>query len=197
MAANTSKSTQSNKGVGDNSVSMNLGDHNNVVIGGNINSFSPSPSEIFDLLTIFEDSQLELEDGKNGKNPADLNAKLTFNGANVARALFEDFGDTWQLIDQTLSEQFTDSEIIDRKLKRMFLQNDRYMSHMSQNPDERFNEGDAVLKEMQFQILELLQSDNRLSEMDIRQEKLEEFAIGLLMRGVSLCKVLVNPNDIN
>lgn len=197
VMANTNRNDQSNKRVGDNSIAMNLGDNSNVFMGGDFKSLSPTPSEIFDLLTIFESSKIELEDGKNGKNPADLNAKLTFNGANVSRNLFEDYGDTWQLIDYTLSEQFTDSEIIDRKLKRMFLRNERYMSHMAQKTDEQFLEGDFVLDEMQSQILDILKSDSRIAKIDITQEKLEEFVIGLLMRGVALCKVLVNPNDIN
>lgn len=182
-------------------VSNEISGDNNVVQNGNGNIYidfsrkRPTPTEIYRLLEVFVQLDIQVDDDYELKSPAELNTKLKYNHAVKHMLLFEDYADVYTSVDIVLSSSFQDSEKVDLKLKRLYLQNDKVLA--LDNGEILVENGDAVLTDLTESLLTSIKNDPSIYEgTDITEEKMELFVVGLLMRGISMCKVLQPPKDL-
>ncbi|MHC3982240.1 hypothetical protein WDV13_00860 [Weissella cibaria] len=167
------------------------GDKNTVIgFGGEM----PTPTEIYRLLDAFVRLDISTDEEYELKSPAELNEKLIFNRAVKHISLFEDYADVYTSIDKVLSSEFQESEDVDLKLKRLYLQNDKVS--VSVDGNIVVENGDLVLADLNDSLISSIKGDPNLNTgtFEISQEKIEVFVIGLLMRGISMCKVLQTPD---
>lgn len=162
--------------------------HNFVI--NNMNGYQPlTETQTYDLLKIIMESDLSEDANIELTDPTGFYKKLKFNGVVKYKGILDDNVNEQMMITQ----QIQDLENADRIIKKLHASFLKKMYLKDQNPVP--GDGDKQLNSIFEEFKKGILSDPRFPNSHISEESVDEFVYGLLGYGISICKVLINPNE--
>ncbi|WP_270219108.1 hypothetical protein [Lactococcus garvieae] len=182
---------QIQKGSGN--TSQNGNNNTNSVFNYNFHSGSQTlnPSKLFALLQIVQKSKIESNTDFSLELPEELYSKLNFNKAPKYSNIFIDSLEDYNNLDVIIKNEFTNSQRIIQKIRRLFFNHCSFDINCNPIPDNGDEILDGIFKDLKAEIA----GDLEFVKSQISIEELEQFVIALLQYGVVECKILVNPNQ--
>ncbi|TGA93948.1 hypothetical protein [Lactobacillus johnsonii] len=172
--------------------SFNQVNSNNITINNlQIPKGCLAKSQIYDLLNIFNNSQIKAADSPKfmSTNPAYMPIKLQFNNAQKYALLFKEYASFFNKFNEVL-DQFVNSEKIIRKVRTIYLNVAVYTE-----AGIVVGNGDEQLDKINDEIKALIKNDPRYDH-NIYSETIDIMVYCLMARCVELCKILINPNEV-
>ncbi|MCL9638867.1 hypothetical protein EFL99_05615 [Lactococcus lactis] len=150
-----------------------------------------NPSKLFALLKIVQESKIESNTEFSLELPEELYSKLNFNKAPKYANIFIDSLEDYNNLDDIIKNDFTNSQRIIQKIRRLFFNHCNFDTNSNPIPDN----GDEILDGVFGDLKNEISNDSEFIKSQISIEELEQFIIALLQYGVAECKILVNPNQ--